>query len=57
MHRCGINAFEVKPDQDPADALNAFSDFTIAYQGAADGQLPIFRCRGLPLAPNVKAGR
>lgn len=58
MHRCGINAFEVKPGQDLADALNAFNDFTIAYQGAADGHLPVFfRRRGRLPVPDVKAGR
>ena len=57
MHRCGIDAFEVKPGQDLADALNAFNDLTVAYQGAADGQPPIFRRRGLQPIPGVKAGR
>lgn len=58
LHRCGINAFEVKPGQDLADALNAFNDFTIAYQGAADGQPPVFfRRRDLLPVPDVKAGR
>lgn len=57
MHRCGINAFEVKPGQDLADALNAFNDFTVAYQGAADGQPPVFRRRGLPPAPGARAAR
>ena len=42
MHRCGVNAFEVK---NPADAINAFKDFSLGYQGAADDPTPIFRRR------------
>ena len=42
MHRCGVNAFETK---NPADALNAFRDFSLGYQGAADDPTPIFRRR------------
>jgi uncharacterized protein (DUF934 family) len=45
MHRCGINAFEVKAGQDLDDALNAFKDFSFGYQGAADDPTPIFRRR------------
>lgn len=45
MHRCGVNAFEVKPGQDLADALNAFKDFSFGYQGAADDPTPVFRRR------------
>ena len=45
MHRCGVNAFEVKPGQDLEDALNAFKDFSFGYQGAADDPTPIFRRR------------
>ena len=45
MHRCGVNAFEVRPAQDLADALRAFGDFSLGYQGAADDPTPIFRRR------------
>jgi uncharacterized protein (DUF934 family) len=45
MHRCGVNAFEVKAGQDLADALRAFQDFSFGYQGAADDPTPIFRRR------------
>ncbi len=45
MHRCGVNAFELKPGQDPADALRAFADFSFGYQGAADDPTPVFRRR------------
>lgn len=58
LHRCCINAFEVRPGQDLANALNAFNDFTIAYQRAADCQPPLFfRRRDLLPVPDVKAGR
>jgi len=45
MQRCGVNAFEVKPGQDLDDALKAFGDFSLGYQGAADDPTPIFRRR------------
>lgn len=45
MQRCGVNAFELKPGQDLHDALNAFKDFSLGYQGAADDPTPIFRRR------------
>ncbi|MFI4980369.1 MAG: DUF934 domain-containing protein [Nevskiales bacterium] len=37
MARCGINAFELRADQDTQDCLRAFADFDLAYQQAADG--------------------
>lgn len=45
MRRCGVNAFEVKAGQDLPDALKAFRDFSLGYQGAADDPTPIFRRR------------
>lgn len=45
MHRCGVNAFVLKREQDLADALNAFRDFSFGYQGAADDPTTIFRRR------------
>jgi uncharacterized protein (DUF934 family) len=45
MHRCGVNAFELKAGGDLQDALNAFKDFSVGYQGAADDPTPIFRRR------------
>ncbi|MGH8482280.1 MAG: DUF934 domain-containing protein [Nevskiaceae bacterium] len=45
MHRCGVNAFELKAGADLQDALKAFSDFSFGYQGAADDPMPIFRRR------------
>ncbi|HSW12607.1 MAG TPA: DUF934 domain-containing protein [Solimonas sp.] len=46
MQRCGINSFELRQDQDPAVCLQAFRDFTLAYQPAADGSTTVFRRRG-----------
>jgi len=36
MSRCGINAFELRADQDPQDCLRAFGDYDLAYQHGAD---------------------
>lgn len=45
MHRCGVNAFELKDPAKLEDALHAFRDFSLGYQGAADDPTPIFRRR------------
>lgn len=45
MARCGINGFELRPDQDPQVCLKAFEDFGLAYQPAADGALTVLRRR------------
>jgi len=45
MARCGVDAFELKASHDLEDALNAFRDFSLGYQGAADDPTPIFRRR------------
>jgi len=45
MHRCGVNAFELKAGADLQDALKAFRDFSFGYQGAADDPTPLFRKR------------
>jgi uncharacterized protein (DUF934 family) len=45
MARCGFDAFALRADQDPADALNAFAEFGDVYQDAADGRGPVFRRR------------
>src|SRR3990172_6903375 len=36
MRRCGIDSFAVREDKNIEDALNAFKEFTIRYQPAAD---------------------
>lgn len=43
MHRCGINAFEVRDDKDIEDALKAFEDFDVAYQPAVNAPRRAYR--------------
>lgn len=45
MKRCGFSSFFVRSDKDIQDALNAFRDFSVKYQTAADGALPVYRLR------------
>ena len=45
MYRCGFDAFAVREDKDIHDALKAFDDFTVQYQGAFDDPVPLFRRR------------
>lgn len=45
MRRCGVSAFQLKDGADLEDALKAFGDFSLGYQGAADDPTPIFRRR------------
>jgi uncharacterized protein (DUF934 family) len=45
MQRCGVNAFQLPGGADLDDALQAFGDFSLGYQGAADDPTPIFRRR------------
>lgn len=45
MSRCGINAFELRADQDPQDCLRAFGDYDVAYQRAADGMEAVWQKR------------
>ena len=44
LARCGFDAFELRADQDPVEALKAFDDFTEAYQAAND-RGPLFERR------------
>ena len=43
MQRCGFDAFELRPDRRLEDALEAFTEFTVTYQAAADEPLPLYR--------------
>ncbi|MDH5676455.1 MAG: DUF934 domain-containing protein [Myxococcales bacterium] len=45
MKRCGFDAFELQAGRSLDDALEAFSEFSVIYQGAADEPLPLFRRR------------
>lgn len=41
MERVGINAFEIREDRDPEDALKAFTEFSVDYQGMSDRPFPL----------------
>ncbi|MFX1671703.1 DUF934 domain-containing protein [Paraburkholderia sp. A2WS-5] len=43
--RCGFDAYALRADKDINDALNAFTEFTVQYQGAFDEPSPLFRRR------------
>ncbi|MCY1401507.1 hypothetical protein D3C76_530940 [compost metagenome] len=45
MHRCGFDAFAIRPDKDPHEALEGLKDFSVSYQAATDEPLPLFRRR------------
>lgn len=45
LSRCGFDAFALRADQNPEQALAAFSDFSEAYQVSADRPVPLFRRR------------
>jgi uncharacterized protein (DUF934 family) len=45
LSRCGFDAFAVKERRDPQAALDAFSDFSEAYQASVERPLPLFRRR------------
>lgn len=48
MFRCGFDAYALRADKDFNDALNAFDEFTVQYQGAFDEPAPLFRRRAAP---------
>lgn len=45
MQRCGFDAYAVRVDKSPEDALLGLSDFSECYQAAVDQPLPLFRRR------------
>ena len=45
MERCGFDAYELKAGKDIDGALQAFSEFSVTYQGATDDPRPLFRRR------------
>ena len=51
MASCGFDAFALRDDQDPQEALAAFDDFTEAYQASVERPMPLFRRRAL-VAPD-----
>lgn len=45
LARVGFDAFALRADTSPEAALASFDDFTVAYQGAVNEPLPLFRRR------------
>lgn len=45
LSRVGFDAFALRADQDPQEALQALRDFSAPYQASADQPLPLFRRR------------
>ncbi|QAX81821.1 DUF934 domain-containing protein [Candidatus Pseudomonas adelgestsugas] len=45
LHRCGFDAFALRADKDPYEALKSFKDFSVMYQSATYEPLPLFRRR------------
>lgn len=45
MAQCGFDAFELRAGEDPQEALDAFNDFSEAYQATVAQTQPLFRRR------------
>lgn len=45
MYRCGFDAYAVRADKDIHDALRAFDEFSVKYQGSFETPQPLFRRR------------
>lgn len=45
MQRCGFDAFAIRNDRDPHDALRALDELSVQYQASWDTPLPLFRRR------------
>lgn len=45
MQRCGFDSYAIREDKDFEEALKSLNDFTVTYQTAADGALPIYKQR------------
>ena len=45
MQRCGFDAYAIRPDRDPYEALESLKDFDEVYQAATDQPQPLFRRR------------
>ncbi len=54
LSRCGFDAFALRADQNPEQALSAFDDFSEAYQASVERPEPLFR-RRLEPDPQKKA--
>lgn len=45
LERCGFNAFELKAGKPLESGLEAFTEFSVTYQAAADDPRPLYRRR------------
>lgn len=45
MKRCGFDAYALREDRDPYEALESLKDFSETYQAATDQPEPLFRRR------------
>ncbi len=46
MQRCGFDAYAIRADRCPIDALQGLTELSVTYQGACDqGGLPLYRRR------------
>jgi len=54
LSRCGFDAFALRADQNPEQAISALDDFSEAYQASVERPEPLFR-RRLKLHPQTKA--
>ena len=45
LHRCGFDAFAIRADKDPYEALAGLKDFSVTYQSSTDEPMPLFRRR------------
>ena len=53
MARCGIDTFELMDGKDAENALEAFGELSVAYQGSTRGPQPAYRVRNA--APDKKS--
>jgi uncharacterized protein (DUF934 family) len=53
MQRVGFDAYSVRSDRDPHDALKGLSDFSETYQASVDQKVPLFRRHARPVPASV----
>lgn len=45
MQRCGFDAYAIRADRCPTDALQSLTELSVTYQAAHDQSLPLYRRR------------
>lgn len=45
MQRCGFDAYTIRADRCPNDALQSLTELSVTYQAAYDQELPLYRRR------------